>query len=118
VYDRPATTFVAQFIGSPPMNLIQLDAGALGVRLAPPPRAAVVGLRPQDVRLNAGDGFLPGTVQLVESLGSAQIVHVRVDAARMLAVAPPQPVFAPGAHVKISADHERLHFFDGDGRRL
>lgn len=118
VYNRPATTFVAQFIGSPPMNLVGLDGGDVRTRVAAPTDAAVVGLRPQDVRLGDAGAFLRGEVHLVESIGSAQIVHVRVDATRLLAVAPPQPGFSPGVQVTIGADRERLHFFDAAGRRL
>jgi ABC-type sugar transport system ATPase subunit len=118
VYNRPATTFVAQFIGSPPMNLMDLEAGRLADRMHAPANTAVVGLRPQDVRLNEDGALLRGTVQLVESIGSAQIVHLRADSGRMLAVAPPSPAFASGAEVGISADRRHLHFFDTAGRRL
>jgi ABC-type sugar transport system ATPase subunit len=118
VYNRPATTFVAQFIGSPPMNLIDLDLPGLRGQIGPPPGAVTVGLRPHDVRLDPEHGLLRGTVQFVEPIGAAQIVHVRADDTRVLAVAAPQLVFRPGDAAAIAAHFERLHFFDAAGRRL
>jgi multiple sugar transport system ATP-binding protein len=118
VYQRPSTTFVAQFIGSPAMNLIVLDSQELRRQLGAPAGARLAGLRPQDVRLNHADGILRGTIHLVEPIGSAQIVHVRAGDTRIVAVAPPQPDFKTGAPVTLSGDHERLHFFDESGRRI
>lgn len=118
VYNRPATAFVAQFIGSPPMNLLDLDRDGLRARVGAPPAAAVAGLRPQDVRLGPAGGMLQGAVQLVEPIGSAQIVHVRIGDARVVAVVAPQPPLEPGAPIGIDADRERLHFFDAAGRRV
>jgi multiple sugar transport system ATP-binding protein len=119
LYNRPATMFVAQFIGSPPMNLmpIPLD-GVPGLRVDSPPGAAIAGLRPHDVRFDAATALLDGTVQLVEPIGPAQIVHLRAGAARIVAVAGPERVLRPGDAVQIGAERDRLHFFDAGGRRL
>jgi ABC-type sugar transport system ATPase subunit len=65
VYGRPATAFVAQFIGTPPMNL--LPAGVLG---GPD---VIVGVRPEHVRLTP-DGAHLATVRLVEPLGHETLV--------------------------------------------
>lgn len=118
LYSQPATVFVAQFIGSPPMNLIEPDRLTQESGIDVPPGAALVGLRPHDVRLMATPGLLRGAVQLVESLGATQIVHVRTDRGRVIAVAGPQLALSPGDHVHIGADPARLHFFDSNGRRL
>ena len=118
VYNRPATTFVAQFIGSPAMNLIELDSQELRQDLGAPARAALAGIRPQDVQLSERGGLLRGTVQLVEPIGSAQIVHVRAGDRKIVAVAPPQPALQPELPVAMGADRDRLHFFDASGRRL
>jgi ABC-type sugar transport system ATPase subunit len=118
VYNRPATTFVAQFIGSPPMNLIGLETSGLRDLFEAPSGAAVAGLRPHDVRFGVEPALRRGAVQLVEPIGAAQIVHLRTDATRVLAVAPPHLEFRVGAQVSIGADPERLHFFDATGRRL
>jgi ABC-type sugar transport system ATPase subunit len=100
------------------MNLIDLDLPGLRGQIGPPPGAAVVGLRPHDVHLDSEHGLLRGTVQLVEPIGAAQIVHVRANETRVLAVAAPQLVFRPGDEAAIGAEPDRLHFFDADGRRL
>ena len=104
LYDAPANLFVASFVGSPPMNLIQAtflpERGALeigdaevalpGDLLASRPglrryagRSLAVGIRPEDVREAAGwDGArLRGRILLVESLGSEQLVHIEIAAA-------------------------------------
>ena len=112
VYDRPANTFVAQFIGSPPMNL--LPAPALGVD-APP--GTIVGIRPQDVIV--GSGPLVATVDVVEPRGPDAIVHLE------LAGRERTPVLAimggaaplPGASVKVHWRTDRLLAFDESGGR-
>ena len=106
VYDHPANLFVAGFMGSPPMNLFEasvgegarsLRLGSQTIELPPPVRASVpdlagyagrevvVGVRPEDLAtLSSQDGdtglALSGTVELVEALGSEQLVHFTTDA--------------------------------------
>ncbi|HET9074453.1 MAG TPA: sn-glycerol-3-phosphate ABC transporter ATP-binding protein UgpC [Solirubrobacteraceae bacterium] len=110
LYDRPANTFVASFIGSPAMNMYQgsIDAEggwlALGEqRLALPPglagmselrahhgRPVIVGIRPEHLRDAAlpteadpdALGQLKGDVDVIESLGSEKLIHFRIGAAR------------------------------------
>ncbi|MFT0531755.1 sn-glycerol-3-phosphate import ATP-binding protein UgpC [Castellaniella hirudinis] len=88
VFERPATVFVASFIGSPPMNLLQISLDAQGRPQGPDgqalpvaaPAAAtgarlILGLRPEHLRLGA-----PGLrvqVEMVEILGSEQLIHAR-----------------------------------------
>jgi multiple sugar transport system ATP-binding protein len=104
LYDAPGNLFVASFVGSPPMNLVQArfapQRGVLLIGEAEIPLPAdvlathpalkeyggqdiAVGLRPEDVREAAGwDGArLRGRVLLVESLGSEQLVHIEIAAA-------------------------------------
>jgi ABC-type sugar transport system ATPase subunit len=118
LYNQPATTFVAQFIGSPPMNLIEPDRLTAASRVDVPSSAALVGLRPHDVRLLPQPALLRGSVQLVEPLGATQIVHVRTDGGRVIGVTNPDLQVRSGDDVNIGADASRLHFFDSDGRRI
>ena len=124
VYARPATTFVAGFIGSPPMNL--LSGRADGLRFVvggqslllsqPAPRAGelILGLRPEHGGLASSGG--PGwamQVELVEMLGAERLVHARIgDSAFTLRVdsslAPPQV----GDTVTLHVTPEHLHWFD------
>src|SRR2546423_1120294 len=79
LYDRPANQFVAQFIGTPQMNVVaaaqlpQLQS-ALGAGVPP---GGYVGLRPENLALRpAGGGQVQGTVELVEALGAETLIYV------------------------------------------
>ncbi len=89
VFERPGSTFVASFIGSPPMNLLEVDIDANGVVRAgsvPVPlpegsvpaalhkQSAIMGLRPE--HLGTG-GDIIVTLEMVETLGSEQLIHAR-----------------------------------------
>jgi multiple sugar transport system ATP-binding protein len=143
LYDRPASLFVAAFIGSPAMNMLRgrLTAGELelgSARLPVPARRAedrevTVGIRPEALRpAPAGAPALEGPVVLVESLGSDLLTHVEVDAPAVLRSelndAPPQQArvtarLEPGVGVRVgdrirlAVDPERLHFFDPQSER-
>ncbi len=93
VYDRPANLFVAGFIGSPQMNLVQapIDDGAvkLGEVTVPVPRelvgdrkTLVVGIRPEDLNGTVTNGrtTLKGTIQRVEALGATLLGYFSIDA--------------------------------------
>ena len=123
VYGRPATTFVAGFIGSPPMNLIKgtvseavfVVGGAPLALPGPAPRQGgelMLGVRPEHVQMDpAGPWAL--TVEVVEMLGAERLVHgrlrqegftLRIDGT----LAPP----APGQVLRVGASPQRLHWFD------
>ena len=112
LYDRPANTFVAGFIGSPAMNL--LPAAALGIA-APPD--STIGLRPHDAFL-AKEG-VRATVDVLEPRGHDTVVRLRLDAAGspefVIIVRESAP--ASGSTVNVSWTPERLHVFDGPGKR-
>jgi sn-glycerol 3-phosphate transport system ATP-binding protein len=129
VYARPATTFVASFIGSPPMNLLAGEATADGFKLGdtllplPPsaPRNGLVtmGLRPEHAEPHARGGW-PLQVELVEMLGAERLVHGKLGGAaftlRMASTETPPRV---GEQLMMAATPEHLHWFDsGTGKRL
>src|ERR1700709_2023060 len=69
LYDRPANRFVAQFIGTPQMNVV--ERAELPPASVPMSDAAFVGIRPEDLRLTpAGQGQIAAQVELVEALGA------------------------------------------------
>jgi ABC-type sugar transport system ATPase subunit len=124
LYDRPANRFVARFIGSPPMNVLEGQAAA---PVAPPEvaervarEALAVGIRPQDVALRPPAGAaVAGTVSVVEPLGHASIVHVATGGdASIVASVPGRPPVRPGEAVGLAFDARRLHLFAADGRRV
>ena len=124
VYARPATTFVAGFIGSPPMNLVpghadgsRFSVGGLQLPLpAAAPRSGelIVGLRPEHAALKpAGAVGWPFKVEMSEMLGAERLVHgtvggtlftVRVDAT--------QAAPRVGETLTLQGPAEQLHWFD------
>ncbi|MFZ9628990.1 MAG: ABC transporter ATP-binding protein [Ilumatobacteraceae bacterium] len=116
VYDRPASAFVAQFVGTPPMNL--LPAGLLG------DASVQVGVRPEHLRL-ATTGPLAGVVTQVEHLGHevlviADLAEGVAAGTRVVARMPPAPDLpVAGQRVSFDADERDRHRFDAaSGMRL
>ncbi|KAB0682536.1 ABC transporter ATP-binding protein [Aureimonas leprariae] len=142
LYDRPANRFVAGFIGSPAMNVIEAMVEGGRLELAPgsfiePPaaplangRPVVVGIRPEHVLLGegAGDSPLRATVEIVEPTGMGAIVHLRLGSDETSHVAAPSPLKAfhlgrvgwkVGERVPVRFPPEHLHLFDAaSGVRL
>jgi sn-glycerol 3-phosphate transport system ATP-binding protein len=135
VYQRPATTFVAGFIGSPPMNLVAGTAeghtfrvGGLALPLpAPAPRAGelLLGMRPEHADIDpahSGDGVpaWPLQVEMLEMLGAERLVYGRLGGEPfVLRIDGTLPPPAPGGTVPLRVPAERLHWFDrATGQRL
>ncbi|HEX7388235.1 MAG TPA: sn-glycerol-3-phosphate import ATP-binding protein UgpC [Castellaniella sp.] len=88
VFEKPATVFVAGFIGSPPMNLLHVSIDDQGRALDPEGRSLpfqapesdakqlMLGLRPEHLRLHAEQG-IKARIEMIEVLGSEQLVHMR-----------------------------------------
>ncbi len=111
VYDRPATAFVAQFIGTPPMNM--LPPGMLGSD------AVQVGIRPEHLRLTPG-GELHAIVKQVEHLGHEVLLFADANGTRLISRLDPSS-FVPevGDPVAFDAEPGRLHRFDAtSGERV
>jgi multiple sugar transport system ATP-binding protein len=131
IYERPATSFVAAFLGTPKMNLLDGIAGKGTVVCGPfcldvPRRAlpdrVVVGVRPEDVRLvpEGAEGAAKMTVAVAEPLGAETHLLLRAGDLELRARAPgfdPRPM---GSEVTVSLASAKLHFFGADdaGKRL
>jgi multiple sugar transport system ATP-binding protein len=132
VYDRPANLFVAQFIGSPPMNTLAVSRvdGQLVTeggwrfpvprKLTLPDEALTVGIRPEDLRLDltGTDGGFPATVFVSEPLGNEVIVNVQIGETVLKVRAGPSVRPERGETVYLTAQSERLHVFGSNGQRL
>jgi multiple sugar transport system ATP-binding protein len=136
LYHQPANLFVAEFIGTPKMNLLParldhvsrsramiLDAGAWDLPTDGNRFAALktVGVRPEDLRLVAPDTGVAATVSLVEQLGDSTIVYVRVNQHnRELAVRLNGSVhgIAENQRVGLACDAARVRCFDEQGTAL
>jgi multiple sugar transport system ATP-binding protein len=123
VYDRPANVFVAEFIGSPPMNLLDATRDQDSVVTAggwriPAPAGALasgngaltVGLRPEGIEIVA-DGQAAEVIA-VEPFGSEVIVDVRVGTQPLKIRAAPHVRPAPGSSVGLRADPSAVRLFD------
>ena len=115
VYNRPATTFVASFMGSPPMNLLKnapnADFGG--------PAGAILGIRPEHLQI----GNTGWTVQVdtIEMLGAERLIYCRMDD-EFLIVRADESLSSPpaiGSTIHIAPRTDRLHWFDAaTGQRL
>jgi multiple sugar transport system ATP-binding protein len=139
LYERPANTFVAGFIGSPPINLLEtpvLDqyppALALGERSVPLPaglvavvaplrgRRVVVGVRPEDVGPGEAGGVglaLPGTVEVCEPLGNETLVYWRTPLGPVISRQSGSAAPRVGEQATLRAPFGRLHLFDPTSER-
>lgn len=131
LYERPDNEFVAQFIGSPAMNLLAgeiVETGAMtkvkldgeGVATSAIPteasdmgRKVNVGVRPEDMVLSDGEAILDGTVDIVEALGEVTLLYFMPERGQ-------EPLIAklPGIHkalrgttVRLTADPSKVHLF-------
>lgn len=135
VYDQPATTFVASFIGTPPMNLLQAvvrqaETGpvlTVGDVVLPVPEPwkpilqpwigqhLVLGIRAEHiaVRLRGVNG-LPATVLVSEPLGAQQLLTVQLGTNVLKVTAPPEPLIEPGQTVNLFFSELKLRFFHAE----
>ena len=133
IYSEPATLFVARFVGSPGMNLIEgevVDANGASafrprgthatVRLARLMRngPAVLGARPEDTRIDPA-GCLAGRVAVDAFHGACRYVHVEGTFGRVAVRRPAEETAAIGAEVVLAFDAPRVKLFDpATGGRL
>jgi sn-glycerol 3-phosphate transport system ATP-binding protein len=140
IYQKPATTFVASFIGAPPMNLMPLRADEIkaqfeGERRAAAGEAGILGIRPEDFVISSDT--LPGgialdlTVEAIERVGAETFIygtrqHEVQGVAANPGELPPGEVIVriPGAvgpaigeRIRAIAPREKLHLFSADGRQ-
>jgi multiple sugar transport system ATP-binding protein len=131
IYNRPANTYVATFIGSPTMNLIAGTAAPQGegfllsdarLPLACPParagQALTLGVRPEHLLLSDGAAWR-GEVQVVEPTGADTYVMVQTAAGRVTVRTSPQTPVRAGDRVGLAISPDQAHWFDAaSGARL
>jgi ABC-type sugar transport system ATPase subunit len=134
VFERPANAFVARFIGSPQMNLLpgRLSAGARGVRAEcgsvsctidddairmPSSPDILLGIRPHDMELAPADSAdASGSIEIVERLGAATLIHVRIAPATLLrALVPADAPVGVDQIIGLRIRSSRVHVFDRAG---
>ena len=136
VYERPASLFVASFIGSPPMNLLR-DWAALGAATGAATGATwrpvalgtgvqssvVVGVRPEDVVIvdsPPSASLWPFAVEVIEMLGAERLIHGRVGTESVIVrQEASRPAPCAGQQVSLQISPSKLHTFDArTGRRV
>lgn len=129
IYDRPANLFVAGFIGSPPMNLIDGNVSegrfrAPGVSLSAPDfrgsGVRVLGIRPEDIEVVDPQGAeIAGSIYAVELTGESNLVTVMIGTNRVIARAPRSWRGKIGEKAGLRPESTRLHLFDREtGMRI
>ena len=120
LYDRPANQFVAQFIGTPQMNVI---SAAKIPSFGPDSKLKIpdgwfVGLRPESVVLVPGEGgHFRAKVELIEALGAETLIYVSTEqGAQLVARQTARTGLVVGDSVGIEIDTTTVHFFDALGR--
>ena len=115
VYNRPATTFVASFMGSPPMNLLQ---GAPNADFGGQP-GAILGIRPE--HLLVGSTGWTVVVDTIEMLGAERLLYCRMGDEFLIVRTDESLSLAPsiGQTLQVSPRPDRLHWFDAaTGQRI
>jgi multiple sugar transport system ATP-binding protein len=124
IYDRPATMFVAQLVGTPGINLVKAghQNGTLqvenspiqfqeGAKAANLPANFVLGIRPEDVQPDPNGSF-SGQVSLIEPLGVETILHIKAGALTLLSNVAGMNIWRIGETVRFNILQERLHYFN------
>ena len=125
LYEHPANTFVARFIGTPPMNLLPLErgnggaaiAGTGGPAVAPADCAGLtLGVRPEHIALGFERG-VPATVAATEYLGADSLVTCRLGSTTLTVRVPGGVGLARGDSARLSWAPGAQHVFERDGTR-
>ena len=135
LYEQPSSVFVAQFIGSPKMNLVHGKSGTKGLDVGGAAAVAIpsgldksavlsCGIRPEHIAVTTGTGstakaHCSGTVALYEYLGSDSFIYVDCGDTGMLTVwVSDQTTYKTGQKIGLAFAKDWVHFFDEDGRAL
>ncbi|MDU8946222.1 ABC transporter ATP-binding protein [Ovoidimarina sediminis] len=130
VYHQPANTFVAQFIGAPAMNMIPGRAADGGIDLSTGGRIAIgralspgaevtLGIRPEDLTLDAPQSVIEGKVIVREPLGHETLIYVGTPAGEIIAKADGRTPPEVGSTVRLGSASENIHVFDaGTGEAI
>ena len=129
IYDRPASTFVAQLVGSPRINLYpaRQENGTVSIKdsdvhlidagRSKLPADFLVGIRPESVKPDP-KGKFTGQVVLSEPLGVETILHIQSGKSTLLSLVPGIASYHIGDGVKFNIALEHIHYFGMNGNRL
>jgi multiple sugar transport system ATP-binding protein len=128
IYDRPANLFVAEFIGSPAMNVLSGEVSAEngvpvlrsnGTTLPLPPTARVeagqmvkYGIRPEHLRPSFTDAGIPAKVSIVEPTGPEIHIYADLGTQEVCAISQDRVDLSPGDNIRLVPALERVHLFE------
>jgi multiple sugar transport system ATP-binding protein len=135
VYDHPANLFVAEFIGSPAMNVLRGEVaisegrgvfrtGGLDLPLpagtaAEPGQPVLYGIRPEHLRPSRDGAGVPAKVAIVEPTGPEIHIYADLAGVEVCAITSDRTMPAPGSMISLTPQAERIHLFDqASGRSL
>jgi ABC-type sugar transport system ATPase subunit len=123
LYEHPANTFVASFIGSPPMNLVTVPvsngAAMLGDSSFPVPTGngaskITLGIRPERIRPEMKGVAVKGVVDVVEPLGATKTVIINVAGVSLIASVDADVKAEDGESITLFVQPEQVHYFDAE----
>ncbi len=110
IYNDPANVFTAQFIGTPPMNILDMPGGAK------------LGFRPERVAMfrEAPEGLYRHSAEIItrEVLGCETLYKIRIDEKNIIMIRSGDAEYDMGERIMIGVDKKHLYLFDAEGRRL
>ena len=119
VYAKPANTFVAGFVGSPPMNLIEgvvsnsiFSYSGGQMNLASSDGISILGVRPEDIKVTDNNPNLSGIVFSSELLGDCTLLNVRVGENLIAAKIGPEGGMEMNSPVNLKLNPDKIHIFD------
>lgn len=140
IYTRPANRFVAEFVGSPKMNIFdafltddnppRLSTGSFHIDIPHPvaelieqraaSREVMVGVRPEDVMVSPTEreGFIEGSVYLIEDIGNLSFVSLQAGDVLLVAQAPPSIGLNAGDKAYFKLNPDKIHIFDKKSEEL
>ena len=134
IYDRPANRFVAEFVGSPPINILEADASHaldraagtwLGDRLGENAGVGSLGIRPEALQIAHAESAVPAghfrhaaEVTGILPTGGSWIVEMKADGRTVFATTTEPPALRGGEQVWLHARPAAMHVFDKAGQRL
>jgi multiple sugar transport system ATP-binding protein len=130
VYDRPANLFVAEFIGSPAMNIMRgevaVENGAPVVRsegtmlplphdtAVKPGQTVVYGIRPEHLRPASNGTGIPAQVSILEPTGPDIHIYADIGGQEVCSITQDRLELAPGAAIRLMPMLDRVHLFDNE----
>ncbi len=110
LWERPASTWIARFVGTPPMNIVRAPLPGLE---APD---GIIGFRAEDVTVRPGESSL--VFELAERVGALRLWHLRAGEDAVIVRAPDGSVPASGTPVRVSVPPAAVRRFDDSGRAI